>query len=149
MLMIWVARGGNRRNRSLSSFSLPPSLPPSLPECAQRLPQDLGRCARPTKPHATMGVSASHRALAARRSPWDEPIERVKRPPEAVKLLNTLPAFPLPSLPGQSLFLFFLLTKNHVSPVKTIDLGGWRWLAGGTGEDHRFGEKTASRARQA
>ena len=50
-----------------------------------------------------MGVSASHRALAARRSPWDEPIERVKRPPEAVKLLNTLPAFPLSSrsLSGQ------------------------------------------------
>ena len=155
MLMIWVARGGNRRNRSLSSFSLPPSLPPSLPDCAQRLPQDLGRCARPTKPHATMGVSASHRALAARRSPWDEPIERVKRPPEAVKLLNTLPAFPLSS---RSLSQARNLQKTMFRQSKLsiyfgfggkVVGGGWRWLAGGTGEDHRFGEKMASRARQA
>ena len=102
--------GGTGRESTQPQFKL--VLTPSLPDCAQRLPQDLGRCARPTKPHATMGVSASHRALAARRSPWDEPIERVKRPPEAVRQLNTLPSFPLPSLPGQSFFLFLLLTKN-------------------------------------
>ena len=71
-----------------------------------------------------MGVSASHRALAARRSPWDEPIERVKRPPEAVRLLNTLPSFPLRPLFGQK------FTKNHVSPFKTIDLF---WICGGGG----------------
>ena len=153
MLMIWVARGGNRRNRSLSSFSLPPSLPPSLPDCAQRLPQDLGRCARPTKPHATMGVSASHRALAARRSPWDEPIERVKRPPEAVKLLNTLPPFPISSLPGQKFFLSGLLQKTMFRRSKLsiwwgrwpeVVGGGRRWLAGGTEFYLRFRRRRPS-----
>ncbi len=140
MLMIWVARGGNRRNRSLSSFS--------LPDCAQRLPQDLGRCARPTKPHATMGVSASHRALAARRSPWDEPIERVKRPPEAVKLLNTLPAFPLSSrslsqarnwkktmFRQSKLSIYFGFGGKVVGGGRRwpeVAGGGRRWPAGGT-----------------
>ena len=86
-----------------------------------------------------MGVSASHRALAARRSPWDEPIERVKRPPEAVKLLNTLPAFPLSS---RSLSQARNLQKTMFRRSKLsiyfgfggkVAAGGWRWLevAGG------------------
>ena len=160
--------GGTGRESTQPQFKL--VLTPSLPDCAQRLPQDLGRCARPTKPHATMGVSASHRALAARRSPWDEPIERVKRPPEAVKLLNTLPAFPLSSRSlsqarnvQKTMFRQSKLSIYFGFGCKVVG-GGRRWLevaAGGRLEGRDFylrfrrrrpsilGARIASRARQA